>query len=111
MFVGGLRGSRLHVQLCKIDLGGRLHVRLCKSVCMPRGLDGYSHYCSYCSYSTCSVNGQSMRVTPMSHSLENEFTQDGCKSGVTAKIYTASHKPNTIVVRSVGECPEDSCSR
>ena len=50
-------------------------------------------------------------VTPMSHSLENEFTQDGCKSGVTAKIYTASHKPNTIVVRSVGECPEDSCSR
>ena len=78
---------------------------------MPRGLDGYSHYCNYCSYSTCSVNGQSMRVTQLSHSLENEFTQDGCKSRVTAKIYTASHKPNTIVVRSVDECPEDSCSR
>ena len=25
----------------------------------------------------------------------------GCKSGVRARIYTASHKPNTIVVRSV----------
>ena len=46
-------------------------------------------------YSTRSVNVQSMRVTPMSHSLEKVFT-DGqlhnVSPGVRARIY---HKPKT----------------
>ena len=49
-------------------------------------------------YSTRSVNVQSMRVTPMSHSLEKVFT-DGqlhdVSPGVRARIYTASHQPKT----------------
>ena len=49
------------MHLCKIGYIDCVHAK---------GLHGYSHYCSYCSYSTCLVNGQSMWVTPMSHSLE-----------------------------------------
>ena len=52
---------RLCVQLCKIGYMDCVHA------------EGLAWILSLL-YSTCPVNGQSTRVTPMSHSLEKVFT-------------------------------------
>ena len=66
---------------------------------MLRGLHGCSHYCTLLARSMVRVYGSSRESLTKNSVYSQSVT--GCKSRVGERIYTASHKPNIIVVDAV----------
>ena len=73
-------------------------MQVCKIGCIDC-VHANSHYCTLLAWSMVRVRGSSDETLARKSAYSWPVT--GCKSGVRARIYTASHKPNTIVVRSL----------